>query len=144
MTNPYEFLGLSEGATRQEATDKYRELKSEYTNNRFESGYVGEEAAEKLEALERNFSDLQRVWERESDTAEYGDEYGRIQEFIKDGKLDEAQRVLDDKTTRDAEWHYMQSIIFYKRSWFLESKKQLEFCLSLDPSSIRYKDSLEK
>lgn len=52
--------------------------------------------------------------------------------------------MLDNLTPRTAEWHYLQSIVFYKKNWFLESKKQLEFALSLDPQNMKYKNSLEK
>ena len=63
---------------------------------------------------------------------------------LQNGDINKAQEMLDNLTPRTAEWHYLQSIVFYKKNWFLESKKQLEFALSLDPQNMKYKNSLEK
>ena len=52
--------------------------------------------------------------------------------MIKSGELTEAQQKLDDIPVHDGEWHYLQSIVFYKKNWFLESKKQLEYALKAD------------
>ena len=63
---------------------------------------------------------------------------------LQNGDINKAQEMLDNLTPRTVEWHYLQSIVFYKKNWFLESKKQLEFALSLDPQNMKYKNSLEK
>ena len=35
-------------------------------------------------------------------------------------------------TVREGEWHYFQSIVYYKREWLTESKKQLESAVECD------------
>ncbi len=140
--NAFEILGLSSSASLDEVEARYRELRDKYQRDRFLPGEEGENAAEKLQQLEVAYRDIQSTFtERVSEDDE---NYSDVQKLIEEGKLDEAQDRLDKRNNRDAEWHYMQSILFYKRSWFLESKKQLEFALQLEPGNQRYKDSLEK
>lgn len=144
--NAYEILGVSESATREEIDARYQQLRDQYQRDRFLPGDEGEEASEKLQQLEVAYRDVitsREEAEQASDFTEDTD-YTAIQELITANKLDEAQKKLDERVTRDAEWHYMQSILFYKRNWFLESKKQLELACQMEPENTRYKQSLEK
>ena len=158
--NAFEILGLPSTATRDEVKDKYNELRKQYLEDRFKPGDEGERAAEKLQELDVAYRDaMDAIDEREqranrAANAETdnntdgnnatGDEYDDVRALIKDNKLDEAQNALDQITDRNAEWHYLQSILFYKRNWFLESKKQLEMACQLEPHNKRYKQSLDK
>lgn len=155
--NAFEILGLPSTATRDEVKDKYNELRKQYLEDRFKPGDEGERAAEKLQALDVAYRDaMDAIDEREqranraanADNATSDncatDDYESIRQQIKDNKLDEAQDALDQIIDRTAEWHYLQSILFYKRNWFLESKKQLEMACQMEPNNKRYKQSLDK
>lgn len=155
--NAFEILGLPSTATRDEVKDKYNELRKQYLEDRFKPGDEGERAAEKLQELDVAYRDaMDAIDEREqranraanadNATSDNGatDDYESIRQQIKDNKLDEAQETLDQIIDRTAEWHYLQSILFYKRNWFLESKKQLEMACQMEPNNKRYKQSLDK
>lgn len=144
--NAYEILGLKESATREQIDARYYELREKYQKDRFLPGDEGEEASEKLQQLEVAYRDILTTMAEaaQADTFTEDTDYTAIQELISAGKLDEAQAKLDARATRDAEWHYLQSILFYKRNWFLESKKQLELACQMDPQNSRYQQSLEK
>ena len=155
--NAFEILGLPSTATRDEVKDKYNELRKQYLEDRFKPGDEGERAAEKLQELDVAYRDaMDAIDEREqranraanadNATSDNGatDDYESIRQQIKDNKLDEAQNALDQIIDRTAEWHYLQSILFYKRNWFLESKKQLEMACQIEPNNKRYKQSLDK
>jgi hypothetical protein len=128
----------------EEVEQRYKELRDKYQRDRFLVGEEGEDAAEKLQRIEVAFREIVRDNEAQQDTFETGDVYGRVSELIKANKLNEAQDALDSRDLRDAEWHYLQSVIFYKRSWYLESKKQLELAVNMEPNNTRYIDSLDK
>ena len=155
--NAFEILGLPSTATRDEVKDKYNELRKQYLEDRFKPGDEGERAAEKLQELDVAYRDaMDAIDEREqranraanadNATSDNGatDDYESIRQQIKDNKLDEAQDALDQIIDRTAEWHYLQSILFYKRNWFLESKNQLEMACQMEPNNKRYKQSLDK
>lgn len=144
--NAYEILGLQESATQEEIDARYKELRDKYQRDRFLPGEAGEEASEKLQQLEVAYRDIgiERNEQKQSQQFTDDNDYTAIQQLITDGKLDEAQKLLDARVSRDAEWHYIQSILFYKRNWFLESKKQLELACQMEPENQRYKQSLDK
>ncbi len=144
--NPYEILGLPTNASRDEVEQQYSQLRAKYQKDRFLPGEQGEEASEKLQQVEMAYRDICQLQEEQKQTDNFAQEedYAEIQKLISDNKLDLAQAKLDERVVRDAEWHYIQSILFYKRSWFLESKKQLELACQMDPDNLRYKQSLEK
>lgn len=144
--NAYEILGLSESATMEEVESRYQELRAQLQRDRFLPGEEGEVASEKLQQLEVAYRDIKLQHEEQEQAKTFKDDadYSVIQELVTNGKLDEAQKLLDARVTRDAEWHYIQSILFYKRNWFLESKTQLELACQMDPDNVRYKQSLEK
>ena len=70
--------------------------------------------------------------------------YEEISKLIKAGKIDEAQHALDDCDERLAEWHYLQAVVYYKKNWGNECKKQMEIALTKDPENEKYKTTYEK
>lgn len=146
-----EILKIDENATHEEATASYEAQKEELRGKRMEPGAVGNEASKKLDLLDEAYTRFCSAkvgrdygGTGDGDERKYGGGFGDIEEKIKSGDLNAAQSLLDDMTDRGAEWHYYQSIIYYKKSWFIESKKQLEMCLSIEPDNQKYKSSLEK
>ena len=160
-----DILKIKDDATLEEALASYEAQKLELRDKRMEPGSVGNEASKKLDLLDEAYSKFCSVKggsgfdSRQSSkgdenvnfgntgSGEYGGcsyEYREIEEKIKAGDLNAAQALLDDVADRSAEWHYYQSIIYYKKSWFIESKKQLEMCINLDPGNQKYRNSLDK
>ena len=144
--NPYEILGLTSNASCDEVDARYHELRAKYQADRFLPGEQGELASEKLQQIEVAYRDILQTLDEQKQSSNFtqDEDYSEIQKLISENNLDQAQAKLDERIVRDAEWHYIQSILFYKRNWFLESKKQLELACQMDPDNARYKQSLEK
>lgn len=144
--NPFEILQISAEASEQEITDAYNALKSKYRDQRFEPGARGEEAAEKLEQLDNAYSDalhFSQTKYRTQTSATGAESYAEIKEAINKGEYEKAQNALDNCSTRDGEWHYVQSKLFYVQHWLLEARKQLELCCQFEPDNARYTKALE-
>ena len=142
--NSYLILGLQPGATKDEIEDAYRAMKAKYQELRFEEGSIGTNAAKMLDKIEIAYEEcLMDVQDRESKET-YGSSYGEVESLIRDKKLDEAQEILDKMETRDAEWHYQQANIYFKKQWQSEAKVQLEIACDLDPANQKYKDTLDR
>ena len=139
-----ELFGLSEGATKEDVTSAYETLRAKYLEERFMDGEVGNNAAKMLTQLENAYNDLMRELS-ENAAAEDGDSsFTRVEELIKDGNIAEAQRVLDSFNERGGRWHYLQSVVFYRKNWINESKKQLEIAIQLEPDNDKYKEAYKK
>ncbi len=152
----YEILGVREYSTNSEITERYKELKAKYSEERFLPGEAGNDAAAMLEAVEEAYREI--MTERKADgfgekpkeeeipnkEADSEPTYRDVDELIKAGKLDEAQRALDSYDNRLAEWHYLQAVVYYKKNWGHECKKQMEIAMAKDPDNAKYKTTYEK
>jgi molecular chaperone DnaJ len=143
MKNPYEVLGLDENASQEELETRYKKLKEEYSEGRFLAGEEGMIAARNLTELENAWREIQAKTVVAEETKGGGD-FEYIERLIKDSRYDDAQTVLDSISEREGEWHYYQSIIYYKREWLAECKKQLEAAIACDPGNQKYRTTLEK
>ncbi|MCH5143320.1 MAG: J domain-containing protein [Clostridiales bacterium] len=140
-----EILGLSEGATLEDIKSAYEALRTKYLEERFMDGEVGNNAATMLTKIQVAYEELTREINESAYTkGDSGDSYKRVEELLKDGNIQEAQRLLDNFNERTAHWHYLQSVVFYRKNWMNESKKQLEIAIQLDPNNSKYKDSYRK
>ncbi len=162
--NNYEILGVTAASTDEEVAEAYKKLKAKYSEDRFLPGDAGNDAAEMLEAVEqaysaiqteRNIANTDKSSERETkreepkntsnqETKSDDADYAEVDRLIKAGKIDEAQQKLDECSERRAEWHYLQAVIYYKKNWGNECKKQLEIAMTKEPSNAKYKESYDK
>lgn len=142
--DPYLILQTYRDATESEVDFAYQRLKSQYSEEMFLPGEAGAEAARKLTELEEAYREVKSKFESKKAETDYGSSFGVIEEKIKQNKIVEAQQMLDEIMERNAEWHYLQSIIFYKKSWYSESKNQLEIAVSMEPGTTKYRDALNR
>lgn len=142
--DPYLVLGLKNDATQKQVENAYRALRRKYEELRFREGEEGAEATRALGEIDRAYADCLDDLQNRVSVSENASRLAPVEELIRQGKLDEAQTRLDMAESRDAEWHYVQAIIYYKRNWHVESKKQLEIAMTLDPENQKYKTSHSK
>ncbi len=143
-----ELLGLEEGATLEQVEEAYAAMRAKLLEDRFLDGEAGNEAARKLTKIQVAYDELLSEFAEldKGDNADMGEgsAYEKVEELIKSGDLSEAQRILDSFNERGAQWHYLQSVVFYRKNWINESKKQLEIAIRLDGENQKYKDAYEK
>ena len=145
MKDLYEIFGLTSDCTDEELAAKYSELKAKYGEERFAEGEKGNEAARKLTELETAYQEILSLRQEQSFSAQSDNGlYKEVEGAIKSGNLSAAQDKLDSFNERGAEWHYLQSVLFYKKNWLNESKKQLEIAMQMDPNNEKYKTSYDK
>jgi curved DNA-binding protein CbpA len=145
MQEYYEILGLTPESSNEEIERAYQQLKEKYSKERFLEGNAGNFAAKQLTKIETAYHEImesRNYKSKDGDTFSYN--YEEIELLIKKGDVSGAQSKLDDITDRNAEWHYLQSVIFYKKNWMNESKKQLEIALSIEPHNAKYSEDYAK
>ena len=140
----YELLGVSEDVSDEELAARYEELKKKYSEERFLEGEAGNEAARMLNRNDVAYNAIVTERGERHERDDMGASYAKVDAFIREGKMNEAQAVLDEFNERPAEWHYLQSAVFYKKNWVNESKKQLEIAMQMDPSNEKYKSAYTK
>ena len=140
----YEILGVAESATDEEIRARYEEMKKKYSEERFLEGEAGNEAARMLNRIDVAYNEIMTERSEKHSAENAGSSYAKVDEYIRAGKINEAQAVLDEFNERPAEWHYLQSVVFYKKNWMNESKKQLEIALQMDSSNEKYRTAYNK
>ncbi len=138
----YLILGLGENATLQEVENAYKALKEKYQNQCFEDGEIGSFAAKMLSKIKIAYSDCLEDIKKKEIIGD-GSIYDAINKLVDEGKLNEAQGLLDETEPRGGDWHFAQAHIFFKRNWYLDSKSQVEMALTYDPDNHKYKTTLE-
>lgn len=144
MREYYEFLGVNENATDEEITARYTELKAKYGEDRWLDGEVGNEAARNLTKLETAYREIIAERKEQKTNTDGQNSFEEIAALLKEDKISEAQAKLDDFNERGAEWHYLQAVVFYKKNWTNDSKKQLEIAMQMDPDNVKYRNAYGK
>ncbi|MBR5192620.1 MAG: hypothetical protein IKW33_04340 [Clostridia bacterium] len=144
MQEYYKILGITEDASNEELDLAYNTLKAKYNEERFLEGEKGNQAAKNLTKLETAYAEIVANRRRVDPNGDYKNNYETVEKLIKENKIATAQIELDNFENRDAEWHYLQSVIFYKKNWINECKKQLEIAMSKDRSNKKYAEAYDK
>ncbi len=144
MNEHYKLLGLAEDATDGEINARYEELKAKYKEERWLDGEAGNEAARLLTKLETAYAEIMASRKEQSKTTDGKDFFEEIGELLKKDELAQAQARLDDFNERNAEWHYLQAVVYYKKNWTNDSKKQLEIAMEMDPDNQKYRAAYGK
>ena len=144
MKEQYELLGLTESATDEEISERYHELKTKYSEERWQDGEAGNEAAKMLTKIETAYREITASRKEQKTNTDGQNAYEEISQLLKQDKISEAQALLDDFNERTAEWHYLQAVVFYKKNWTNDSKKQLEIAMQMDPDNVKYRNAYGK
>lgn len=140
----YRLLEVSENATDEEIRASYERLKAKYNEEKWQDGEAGNNAARMLGRLDTAYAEIMEERRESARNTSGASSFEEVSAAIKSGDLARAQTLLDDFNERSAEWHYLQSIVFYKKNWMNESKKQLEIAMQLEPDNEKYKETYRK
>ncbi len=142
----YRLLGLDESATDEEIKARYEELLAKYKEERWLEGEVGNQAAKMINKVETAYKEImeERSERERSDKSSGYNALEEVARLLKAGELDKAQSVLDSFDERGAEWHYLQAVVYYKKNWYNDSKKQLELAMQIDSQNAKYREAYEK
>ena len=144
MNEYYELLGLTESATDEEILARYNELREKYNEDRWLDGEAGNEAARMLTKLDVAYREIMDSRKEQSKNTDGQSTFEEVADLLKQDKISEAQSALDSFNERTAEWHYLQAVIFYKKNWTNDSKKQLEIAMQMDPENQKYRAAYGK
>ena len=143
--DPFITLGVDRNTVNQsELYDAYRAKRAEFEEDRFLEGEAGANAARKISEIDQAYNDALDILTSSNSFSEQNYTLSDVEREIRAKNLIEAQKMLDSISIRDAEWHYLQSVVYYKKGWFDDSKSQLETAVNLDPDNQKYRTELSK
>ena len=79
----------------------------------------------------------------ETNAAE-SDAFALVKKCLDVGDTKGAQEELDRVSERNAEWHYYQAMIYYKKKWVNEAIAQMQMAVGMEPANAHYAGVLQK
>lgn len=141
LNDSYRLLGASASDSDEVIREKYEVLKEKYLEDRFKEGEVGNRAAKMLTDIKNAYDEIMSA---RRDSGYSFNAFSEVERLIRNSDLVGAQTALDAFDERGGEWHYWQSVIFYKKNWLNESKKQLEIACNMEPNNEKFKNAYNK
>lgn len=150
MKNPYSVLGVPENASDEEIKKAYRALAKKYHPDNFVNNPLADLAAEKMKEINEAYDYLQKSRSNGS-SGNGGGGYGgysdasgfsRIRQLINSGRIGEAETLLTRMSTneRTAEWHFLISLVYYRKGWLQDAKNEINTACSMDPYNNEYRN----
>jgi len=153
--NPYQVLGVSQGASQKEIRRAYLELVKKYHPDKYASNPLADLAGEKLKEVNRAYELLRdkadgagqayrsEYREQRSYSGSYAAEFLQVRAYIAQGNLGAAQSALAGIPGRNAEWHYLSGIVFFRMGWFARAREHLERAYHMEPNNSEYANAFE-
>ncbi len=155
MNNPYEVLGVSENATDEEIKKAYRKLAKQYHPDNYIDNPLKDLAAEKMKAINEAYDTIQKQRATGGSGGHYsnngynnsgynnGNEnpFTRVRRLINAGRINEAETILGGMSTnaRTAEWHFLMSLVFYRKGWLQDARSEISLACQMDPYNQEYR-----
>ena len=162
MKNPYDVLGVPESASDEEIKKAYRKLAKKYHPDNYTDSPLKDVASEKKKEINEAYYTIQRS--RASGGSAYGggntyggysggyggrqsysggDIYSRARMLINAGRLDEAEILLSgvDTASRSAEWHFLMSLLYYRKGWMQDARNEINTACGMDPYNAEYRNA---
>jgi molecular chaperone DnaJ len=152
LRNPYEVLGISEGASEEEIKRAYREAVRKYHPDQYQNNPLSDLAEEKLREVNEAYEYLMKSGRPAGNTrpgnnagwnGQQGNElFNQVRINIDRGDTGAAEQMLDSYGVRNAEWYYLKGLVFLRRGWYDEARSHMQTAVNMDPGNFEYRQAL--
>lgn len=146
MNDPYEILGVSKNATQDEIKAAYRKLAKQYHPDKYVGNPLADLAAEKFKEINEAYDTLtggNSAKHQQSGSYSGGaGTFAQVRNLINMNSLDEAERILDASSNRNAEWFYLKGSLYIRRGWYEQGMNFLRQAVHMDPANFEYRRTL--
>ena len=159
MTDPYKLLGITPDATDDEIKAAYRKMVRKYhPDNYAADDAMREMANEKMQQINEAYDKIQLEREQRGQAGggaagahtTYTDRtfnpiYNDVLRLINAGRFADADGILSRvaPVDRDAEWHFLKSIVLMRRGFANDAMRELETACGMDPGNQEYQQAKE-
>lgn len=160
MSDPYKVLGVSPNATDGEIKKAYRALVKQYHPDNYADNPLADLAAEKMKEINEAYAEIQQSRAGGGSSGGSGSsgyhssgysssgsaEYARVRQLINSGRTAEAEALLNRTPVgeRNAEWHFLNGVVLYRRGWVQDARSEIETACRMDPYNNEYQAFLQR
>lgn len=156
MKDSYEILGISRDATDDEVKAAYRELARKYHPDNFDDDNpLKDLAKDKMQEINAAYDDITKSREKAKKNSS-GEQrsytgggstgfYADVRRLVQARNFREAERALASVAPKDrnAEWHYLTSVLLMHRGRTNDAMRELEIACNMDPGNAEYQRAKE-
>ena len=146
--DPYEVLGVRQGASEEEIRAAYKELVKKYHPDKYQNNPLSDLAEEKLQEVNEAYDMLMKVrnsggyssggygqaQNRRTSTPEFSQERRNIDA----GNLQGAEEILNRIQNRNAEWMFLSGMLSYRKGWYDDAVSKVQQAVNMDPGNPEY------
>lgn len=162
MKDPYSVLGVSPSATDEEVKRAYRELARKYHPDNYHDNPLADLASEKMKEINEAYETITRsreqgggygaggsAYQRQSAYQQsrtgsgYNAAYSQIRAMINANNLAQAEQMLQNMSSRDAEWNYLMGSVYWRKGWMDEAARYFRTAASMDPTNVEYRNAIQ-
>lgn len=148
--NPYEVLGVREGASEEEIKKAYKELVKKYHPDKHQNNPLSDLAQEKLQEVNEAYDMLMKNSGTSSYSYGYGGgsssngssnvtaDYAQCRRYIDMGNLRAAEQILNGTRDRSAEWFFLSGMVSYRKGWYDDARNKIQTATSMEPNNREY------
>ncbi|OPJ61216.1 J domain-containing protein [Clostridium oryzae] len=164
MQNPYEILGVREGASKEEIKKAYRELAKKYHPDQYGNNPLKDLAEERMIEVNEAYEYLMKNASSSTSSSsssyskrsEYnssssynnpntaGQQYNNIRMDIQHGNYRNAEDALNSMPTKDAEWNFLMGMLHMKKGWYDSAQNYVATACNMNPANREYQDALSR
>ncbi|MCQ2545090.1 MAG: J domain-containing protein [Clostridia bacterium] len=142
--NPYEVLGVREGASEAEIKAAYKELAKKYHPDKYVDNPLADLAEQKMQEINEAYDMLMKNGAGAGFAgANYGGgstrtDFMQVRRDIDQGNLDAALTALNNSANRNAEWFFLRGVVASRKGWYDDARNNLETAVNMDPNNTEY------
>lgn len=163
MKNPYEVLGVRQGASQDEIKAAYKALVKKYHPDKYQNNPLADLAEEKLQEVNEAYDALTKnqgssgtygysystggssqtsgrgTYNSGSSTYGGSTAYYNVRLAIQRGDYAAAHRELINARGRDAEWYFLSGVVAYKEGMYDDALSNVRQAIDMDPGNAEYR-----
>lgn len=154
MNNPYEVLGIKQGASEAEIKAAYKELVKKYHPDKYQNNPLADLAEDKLQEINEAYDILTK---KGAGNTMGGNPYGGRQSYgsaasgggstndfyivrqaLDRNDLMNAEKILIQTPERNAEWFFLSGVLSYKKGLIDDAASNVRQAIDMDPNNFEY------
>lgn len=152
MKDPYEVLGLTRGASKDEVKSAYRKLAKKYHPDMNENNPLQDLAEEKFKEIQWAYDEIMNgrangSYQSYGGSSSYesnSNSLSSVRQLIQTGRFQDAIRTLNSISMRNAEWNYLMGVCFVNMGSIGQGMQYVQNAVKMDPGNFEYRNFLNQ